>query len=195
MVGMVIVPMELRTGANLMASQREARKSGEIQVLVHEKLTGRQLDLGPLPVPAHIGRESAGSDQPAESLTPAPRKRAPISWLSCLAALLLIGCMIFLSLPTTSVYTGPERSLGITRAEALNIATAALIQSRGRERANAEWNAAPMDQDRYEILCPYLAFAPEKLEDYMPEGYAIVFPNDLKTLSKLRLVYGQQIGY
>jgi hypothetical protein len=120
--------------------------------------------------------------------------RPEVLWGS---VLVLIGAIIFLSLPknVVTVRPGIEENLGITRAEAVNMATVAFIQSRGRERAEAEWIAAAGVQERYELLSPYLAFAPKNFEDFMPAGYSVVLPKDLRTLSKVPLLQGLVIRY
>ncbi|MGI9242561.1 MAG: hypothetical protein ACR2RV_17315, partial [Verrucomicrobiales bacterium] len=84
---------------------------------------------------------------------------------------------------------GIERTnLAITRAEAINMAIAAYIQSRGRTEAELEWDQAEGEQARYETLAPFLAFAPTEFEDYMPEGYSIEMPKALTELRKRHLM-------
>ena len=112
----------------------------------------------------------------------APRK------IIIFAMLLLSGLgIVFLSLPT-KVTIGPDGgSLAITRAEAVSMAAAALIQSRGRSESNENWKAAGSPDSRYELLMPFLAFAPATLADYMPAGYTLRLPSNLDQLSKVRL--------
>lgn len=124
------------------------------------------------------------------------RKRGRWRVLSMvLVGLLLIGVTAFLAMPNVISVYGTEENYSITRAEALNMATAAFIQSRGRENANAEWEATTSGQERYELLRPFLAFAPAEFSKYMPEGYAVMLPNNLQNLSKVPLVQGVEIGY
>ena len=76
---------------------------------------------------------------------------------------------------------GAEQNLAITRAEAVNMAIAAFVQSRGRANAEQAWDRQATEEGRYILLAPFLAFAPASYFDYMPEGYAIELPARLPT--------------
>ncbi len=115
------------------------------------------------------------------------------SLVEVLAAVAIIGVITFLALPNIiTVRQDAEQNLAITRAEAINMATAAFIQSRGRQNAKIEW-ASKSVPDRYKLLAPFLAFAPENLTDYMPEDYYLTFPSTLDSLSKIPLHYDPDV--
>ena len=70
-------------------------------------------------------------------------------------------------------------NLAVTRVAALEMAIASFIQSRGRSNATREWIAASSDAKKYELLIPFLAFAPRKLEEYLLEGFDVQFPEKI----------------
>lgn len=118
---------------------------------------------------------------------PLPR-RAGFSLVEVLAAVAIIGVITFLALPNIiTVRQNAEENLAISRAEAVNMAIASFIQSRGRANAEAAWDAASTQQQYYGLLAPFLAFAPAAVGDYMPTGYSITYPASLASLSKVPL--------
>ena len=67
------------------------------------------------------------------------KNRAGFSLVEVLAAVAIIGVITFLALPNIiTVRQDAEENLAITRAEAINMAIAAYIQSRGRTNAEAQ---------------------------------------------------------
>ncbi len=126
-----------------------------------------------------------------EASDPSGARLLVVVWVG---TLLILGAVVGFSVnhwrSTKIVRGGPgtEQNLAITRAEAINLAIAAFIQSRGRESAVREWHANPTDQDRYLLLAPFLAFAPTELRDYIPDGYEIELPAQIRTrLRKVEL--------
>jgi prepilin-type N-terminal cleavage/methylation domain-containing protein len=112
-------------------------------------------------------------------------KRA-FSLVEVLAAVALIGILVFLALPNiVQVKQDGEAHLADARCKALDLATASFVQAMGSSAAKAAWSAAgdgeDADQERYELVAPYLAYAPADLSaadgsGYMPAGYSAVFP-------------------
>ena len=76
-------------------------------------------------------------------------------------------------------------NLAIARAEAINIAIACFVQSEGLSEAKRKWTAAGNAQSRYFLIASYLAFAPAKLADYMPEGHSIKMLESLQPARKV----------
>lgn len=110
------------------------------------------------------------------------------SMVELLATVAVIGIISFLAVPqVTRMRTDAEETLAVSRAEALNLAMANLIQTRGRARAITEWTDAGTNDGRYNLLRPYIAFAEGSLASYLPGGYTISFPTSIETLTKVTL--------
>jgi prepilin-type N-terminal cleavage/methylation domain-containing protein len=123
-------------------------------------------------------------------------KRA-FSLVEVLAAVALIGILVFLALPNiVQVKTDSETHLAVARVEALNLAIASYIQAQGLSTAESNWSGAGTDQARYALAAPYLAYAPDNLTDYMPTGYGATLPTTLSPLDKVTLTKsGTTISY
>ncbi len=105
--------------------------------------------------------------------------------MEVLVAVALIGVIVFLAIPNiVRVKEDSERQLAISRAEALNMATASYVQAQGATNAQAAWSGAADDPARYDLAKPYLAFAPSALSDYIPGGYAMDLKDNVSPLEK-----------
>lgn len=111
------------------------------------------------------------------------------SLVEVLAAVAIIGIITFLAMPNIiAVKQDSENNLAISRAEALNIALVTFVQTNGHGNAVEYWGQRNRDQERYEMLKSYMAFAPNSLDQYMPLGYRLQFPNSIEVLSKVSLI-------
>jgi prepilin-type N-terminal cleavage/methylation domain-containing protein len=116
-------------------------------------------------------------------------KKTGFSLVEALAAVAILGIIAFLALPNiVAIKEDSEGNLAVARAEALNMAVASYIQSNGRFAADAGWDAAGTAQLKYDLISPYLAFAPQQIASYMPATYSINLPGDLNALSKTGLI-------
>ena len=110
--------------------------------------------------------------------------RNGFSLVEVLAAVGIIGIIAFLAIPNiVAIKDQSEKDLAISKAQALNMAIASYIQANGREVAETDYNIPTTDALRYKKLTPYMAFAPDKLSDYEPNGYTFNLPDDLASLS------------
>jgi len=110
------------------------------------------------------------------------------SLVEVLAAVAIIGIITFLAIPNLiRIKEDSEKNLAIARAESLNMAMATYVQAVGQSAAVAGWTGATTDDEKYDRLAPYLAFAPGDLDSYMPRGYNITFPAAIVPLSKATL--------
>lgn len=101
--------------------------------------------------------------------------RAAFSLVEVLAAVAIIGVITFLAIPNiVRVKQDSEDNLARARADALNVAVAAYFQAVGRNVALSNWTSTD-NNGRYNLITPYLAYAPGALTNYMPSGYSIVF--------------------
>ena len=115
-----------------------------------------------------------------------PRRRA-FSLVEVLAAVSIIGIIAFLAIPNiVAIKQDSERNLAISRAEGVNMAIVSYIQANGRSNVATTW-ATLSDQQRYNLLIPYLSFAPANLTDFVPRGYAMTLPANLNALTKCPL--------
>ena len=120
------------------------------------------------------------------------------SLIEVLAAVAIIGIITFLAIPNIiRVQEESEKSLAISRAEALNLAMASFVQANGRTLAVGTWAEESTNQDRYLLLAPYLAFAPATIVSYMPGGFSATLPDTLLPLQKAELTGpdGEEIAY
>lgn len=116
------------------------------------------------------------------------------SLVEVLAAVAIIGIITFLAIPNiVAVKQDSETNMAISRAEALNIAMVSYLQANGHDNASDYWGKEINAQGRYALLSSYLAFAPSNLFEYMPSGYQIKLPGDLRRISKVHLTgpYGE----
>jgi len=84
-----------------------------------------------------------------------------------------------------------ERMLAIYRAESCNMAIAALIQANGDYEANKLWAKSRNNQERFELIRPFLSFAPSLFEDFQIDGFEIGLDEELFPLVKVDLFEGR----
>lgn len=105
--------------------------------------------------------------------------RSGFSFVEVLAAVAIIGVITFLAIPNLiQIKKDGEDRLAVARAEALNMAMASYVQAKGSKPTS--WT--------YDLVKPYLAFAPSNFSDYVPSGYAMSFAAG-GNLSKVTLTY------
>ena len=110
------------------------------------------------------------------------------SLVEVLTATVLLGILAFIAIPNIiQMQEDSEVNLAIARAEAVNMSLASFIQAQGRSAAIAAWDGTADDAEKYALIKPYLAFAPDAFGDYMPGGYDITLPSSIATLSKVAL--------
>lgn len=113
--------------------------------------------------------------------------RRAFSLVEVLAAVSIIGIIAFLAIPNiVAIKQDSERNLAISRAEAVNMAIVSYIQANGRTNVATTWTTLS-DQQRYNLLIPYLSFAPANLTDFVPRGYSMTLPGNLNALTKCPL--------
>lgn len=113
------------------------------------------------------------------------RRRWGFSMVEMIACVSIIGIVAFLAIPSVTRMRGDsERNLAISRAEALNLAQATMLQVRGRSQAATDWNAASTAEAKYTLLKPYLAYSESTLALFMPEGYTLTFATDITKMTK-----------
>jgi hypothetical protein len=83
-----------------------------------------------------------------------------------------------------------ELELAIARAETINLAMVAFIQSNGLERAKVLWDESKNADNRYRLLVPFLAHTPDSIDEFMPQGHSLQLPESLLPLQKVPLLAG-----
>jgi hypothetical protein len=61
------------------------------------------------------------------------------------------------------------------------------VQVRGRTQASWEWSGATTNEDKYELLKPYLSFSETTLAAFLPSGYSVLFYPNILEMKKTRL--------
>ena len=106
-----------------------------------------------------------------------PTKTAGFSLVEVLAAVAIIGILVFIAIPNVvQSRRDAEENFAIGRAEALNSAISQYIQANGRANAGSAWTGATDDGGRFNLVKGYLAYAPTALSDYQPSGYTYAMP-------------------
>lgn len=111
--------------------------------------------------------------------------------------LLVISCLMVLVLAaipnSVKVKTSADNTLMRERGLALNTAIAAFVRDQGGTTAQAAWDAAASDQDKYVLLKSYLAYPPDNLSGsssaYLLTGYTVTLPSTIRTLQTGVMVY------
>jgi prepilin-type N-terminal cleavage/methylation domain-containing protein len=110
------------------------------------------------------------------------------SLVEILTATVLLGILSFIAIPNiVRMKEDGEVNLAIARAESVNMAMASFIQAQGRSAAVSAWGDAYSGSERYDLIKPYLAFAPDAFADYMPGSYEVVLLASLVNLAKVEL--------
>jgi hypothetical protein len=69
------------------------------------------------------------------------------------------------------------------KAEGVNVGIITFIRAKGFPDARTTWDGfdgvAGADESRYDLVAPYLGYAPANLVDFMPAGYKLLMPVDL----------------
>lgn len=118
----------------------------------------------------------------------ARQTRCGFSLVEMLASVAIIGIIAFLAIPSVSrMREDSERNLAIARAESLNVAQATMVQMKGRTTAQQEWTNAVNDDQRYQLLIPYLSYAETTRALYVPSGYLVQFDPSIVNMKKARL--------
>ena len=103
-------------------------------------------------------------------------RRAGFSLVEVLAAVAIIGILVFIAIPNVvQSRRDAEEHFAIGRAEALNNSISQFIQANGRANAGIAW-AGKSSAERYALVKGYLAYAPADLATYQPGGYAFELP-------------------
>jgi prepilin-type N-terminal cleavage/methylation domain-containing protein len=132
--------------------------------------------------------------QKTNALAAAGTRRRGFSLVEMMACVSIIGIVAFLAIPSVTRYrTTAEENAAIAAAEGLNLGQASFVQMYGRTQANSMWQSKT-DQQRYDLLRPYLSFSASTLTTYMPSGYSITFPTSLLTMEKVTLTGPTGVG-
>ncbi len=103
-------------------------------------------------------------------------RRAGFSLVEVLAAVAIIGILVFIAIPNVvQSRRDAEEHFAIGRAEALNNSISQFIQANGRANAGVAW-AGKSSTERYALVKGYLAYAPADLGTFTPGGYAYEMP-------------------
>jgi prepilin-type N-terminal cleavage/methylation domain-containing protein len=110
-------------------------------------------------------------------MKPASSRHAGFSLVEVLAAVAIIGILVFIAIPNVvQSRRDAEEHFAIGRAEALNSAISQYIQANGRANAGVAW-AGKTNSERYSLVRGYLAYAPSAVSDYQPNGYNYTLPS------------------
>ena len=68
-----------------------------------------------------------------------------------------------------------NEKFAVGRAEALNASISQFVHENGRTVAQEVWNRKT-NAERYDLVKPYLAYAPGSIAEYQPAGFTYTFP-------------------
>lgn len=103
-----------------------------------------------------------------------PKARG-FSLVEVLAAVAIIGILVFLALPNViQAKKDSEAQLVITRAEALNMSISSFIAAKGRSKAETDWTGKDAET-RFKLISGYMAYPPASLAGFQPSGYEFRF--------------------
>ncbi len=113
------------------------------------------------------------------------------SLVEVLASITIIGIIVFLAIPNiVRMKSDGEENLARARAETLNMAMASFVQALGPTEAKNRWTAATTDNARYTNIAPYIAYAPDSLDAFMPSGYDATLPTTVYPLTNRARITG-----
>ena len=112
-----------------------------------------------------------------------PMKHSNSNWkdhafslVELLVVIAVLGIVLFFAFPNIiQVKSDSEKDLAKTRAETLNLASAAYFQAIGTNVASTNWAGKTAEQ-RYQLITPYIAFPAASLSNFLPSSdYSITF--------------------
>jgi prepilin-type N-terminal cleavage/methylation domain-containing protein len=118
-----------------------------------------------------------------------PSKHSGFSIAELLVVLLVLGIVLYFAFPNiVQVKSDSERELAKARADALNLAAAAYVQTLGGNFNAVTWSNLS-DEQRYTNLMPYIAFPATSLSNFLPSAdYSVTFdrsaPHKVKAVLK-----------
>lgn len=99
------------------------------------------------------------------------RFRNGFSLIELLVVIAVLGIILFFAFPNiVQVKSDSEKDLAKARAETLNLAAAAYFQAVGSTTALSNWTSKASDEERYQLLTPYIAFPATSLSNFLPSS-------------------------
>lgn len=136
---------------------------------------------------------------PSMKLASRFKRHLGFTLIEVLASVTIIGIIVFLAIPNImSVRSDTEENMAIARAESVNMAVSSFIQANGLQAARVKWEAvsgdANVQQKRYELISPYMAYPPTQITDLMPSGYFLALQDELGDSAKAPIRIGSATG-
>jgi type II secretory pathway pseudopilin PulG len=124
-----------------------------------------------------------------------PRRRGGFTVLEVTVVVVMIAIISLLLLPNIpAIKRSGEDSQMKAKAVQMNTATSNWLQDQSVRTALAAWSGKT-DEQRYELIRPYLQYPADTLDKFLLAGYTLQFPDDPRNAVAVTTPEGTTLAY